>query len=628
MKRFEDRSRPASGPLRPAIEAVEARFRDLIEAAADGVIVVGRDGTIAFANPAACALMGRPPHDLAGRPFGIPVVPGETTEVDILRGDGTVRVAEMRTATTAWRGERAHLASLRDVTERKRAEEAAHEALATLRSFYDGASMMMGVVEPLDDDILFASSNASTARFFGRPGEALDGQLVGGLGVPPAILSLWLDRFREAERAGTPIRFEYEHVAPTGRAWLSATVGFIGRSPAGRPRFSFVVEDITDRKRAEEALKEADRRKDEFLAMLAHELRNPLAAINNAVQLARRAGPGRLREPDREVIGRQCAHLARLIDDLMDVSRISRGKIRLRAERLDAATVLRWAVGTVRPLAEQRRHELIASFPDALWVEADPTRLEQIVVNLLTNAAKYTEPGGHIWLTAGHEGGDVVIRVRDDGLGIPPEKLPEMFQLFAQGERHIARSEGGLGIGLTLVRKLAELHGGGVTARSDGPGKGSEFAVHLPAASAPRPSSSPPEAAPDRARAGRSVLVVDDNQDAARLLAELLQASGHAARSIHDGRSALDEARSFRPDVILLDIGLPGMDGYEVAAALRREAGLGAIRIIAVTGYGEEQALSRSREAGIDHHLVKPVDVEALLDLIERPDADSLGRPE
>ena len=203
-----------------------------------------------------------------------------------------------------------------------------------------------------------------------------------------------------------------------------------------------------------------------------------------------------------------------------------------------------------------------------------------------------------------------------------------MFQLFAQGERHIARSEGGLGIGLTLVRKLAELHGGGVTARSDGPGKGSEFVVHFPAARAPEMPSSSPEVAADRARTGRRVLVVDDNRDAARLMAELLRASGHAARSFHDGPSALEAARAFRPDVVLLDIGLPGMDGYEVAAALRREQGFGALRIIAVTGYGEEQALSRSREAGIDRHLVKPVDVEALLDLIERPDADSRGRPE
>src|SRR4051794_3674981 len=374
-------------------QADEERFRSLIEAGADGMLVVRRDGTIGFANPAACALLARDEGSLVGQPFGIPIVPGETTEVDIPRCDGSFRIAEMRAAAAQWRGEPAHLASLRDITERKRAEEAAREANATLRSFYDASQMMMGVVEIREADILFVSSNNATASFYGVGVEGLDGRRISRLGVAPGVIDLWIARYREAERTGMPVRFEYAHEARGGRTWLSVTVGYIGRTPKGCSQFSFVAEDVSDRKLAEEALREADRRKDEFLAMLAHELRNPLAAISNAVQLALRTGPGDRWAWSHEVIGRQCAHLTGLIDDLLDVSRITRGKIQLRTEPLDAGSVLHDALEVVRPLIEERKHQLDVSIGPGLRLEADPTRLEQILVNLLTNSAKYTEPG-------------------------------------------------------------------------------------------------------------------------------------------------------------------------------------------------------------------------------------------
>jgi PAS domain S-box-containing protein len=385
-----------------------------------------------------------------------------------------------------------------------------------------------------------------------------------------------------------------------------------------------IFHDIGDRRKLERQLHdrttrlvEADRRKDEFLAMLAHELRNPLASISNAVQLLRKPEAAEHAEWSKEVIERQAKHLGRLIDDLLDVSRITRGKIELRRERIDAAPVITSAVEAVRPLIEERKHELAVSFaPGTLWCEADPTRLEQALINLLTNAAKYTEAGGHIRLTARHDGSRLVFQVTDDGIGIPPEKLSEMFELFAQGDRAIARSEGGLGIGLTVVKRIAELHGGTATAASAGPGRGSEFTVTLPAITPPAPEKAGTTA--DRPARGRysRVLVIDDNVDTAHGLARLLRLLGHDIRTAHDGPAAITEALAFRPEFILLDIGLPGMDGYQVARRLRHREECQDTVIIGISGYGQEEDRVRSQEAGFNYHLVKPVDYDALITLI------------
>jgi PAS domain S-box-containing protein len=382
--------------------------------------------------------------------------------------------------------------------------------------------------------------------------------------------------------------------------------------------------DITERREAEEAreqlyekLRENDKQKDEFLAMLAHELRNPLAAISGAVALSTLTGLQEHINWSMEVISRQVKHLTRLIDDLLDVSRISRGKIQLRCTVLDATSILDSAVETVRPLINQRRHELeVAIERGSLWVSADPTRLEQVVTNLLVNAAKYTKDGGRIWVEAGHEAGDVLITVRDTGIGIPPEKLSGMFELFAQGDRSPDRSEGGLGIGLTVVQRLVELHGGTVSASSEGTNKGCQFTVRLPAAR--QPARIRPESSGEAAARPVRVLVVDDNVDTAQGLAMTLRLLGYEASTALDGKEALEVARALRPEVILLDIGLPGMDGYEIATRLRNEELCQAAKIIAITGYGQEEDRHRSVEAGFDDYLVKPIDHQSLLNILSK----------
>jgi two-component system, chemotaxis family, CheB/CheR fusion protein len=508
-----------------------------------------------------------------------------------------------------------------DIAGRKQAEEAPR--------------LLAAIVESSDDAIIsktlggvITSWNRAAERMYGYTAEEVIGRGIALLHPPDQAddMELILDRIRRGERVD---HYETRRRAKDGRILdVSLTVSPIRDADGVIVGASKIARDITDRKRAEEALRrseeqlrEANRRKDEFLAMLAHELRNPLSAIGSAVQVARRSDAAESREWATEVIGRQVKQLTRLIDDLLDVSRITRGKIRLRPELVDLGPILNGAVETARPLIEERKHELTVSFrPGALHLLADPVRLEQVVVNLLTNAAKYTEAGGRIWLSAERDGPDVVIRVRDNGIGIPPERLPEMFELFAQGDRSLARSEGGLGIGLTLVKSLVEMHGGSVSASSGGPGAGSEFTVRLPAAVAPQagPSSSPRAAGRAATQAAR-ILVVDDNADSARGLSRLLKLLGHDVRTAHDGTEAIAAVRSHRPDVVLLDIGLPGMDGYEVARRLRDDAGCRDATIIGISGYGQEEDRRRGRDAGFDHHLVKPVDYDALLSLLYRP---------
>jgi PAS domain S-box-containing protein len=373
-------------------------------------------------------------------------------------------------------------------------------------------------------------------------------------------------------------------------------------------------------------LREADRLKDEFLAMLAHELRNPLAPVRNALHVLKQPGAnGEMVRQVRDVAERQVQHMARLLDDLLDVSRISRGRIELRKEAMDVAAVLRRSVEAVRPLIEERRHELTLALPaGALRVEADPTRLEQVLTNLLNNAAKYTDPGGRIGLTAERAGDEVVVRVRDTGIGIAPGMLPRIFDLFVQAERRLDRAQGGVGIGLTLVKKLVELHGGRIEAASGGLGQGSEFVVSLPALADERPCERGRAAEQGEAAAlpCRRILVVDDNQDAADSLGLLLRLAGQDVRTAYDGPSALDQVQAFRPALVFLDIGMPGMDGYEVARRLRQQSDLKDVVLVALTGWGQEEDRRRSREAGFDRHLVKPVEpsaLEALLADVTKP---------
>jgi signal transduction histidine kinase len=383
-----------------------------------------------------------------------------------------------------------------------------------------------------------------------------------------------------------------------------------------------LVREIAERERAERALQDADRRKNTFLATLSHELRNPLAAIANAVRVLHVAAPGEPRvDAARDVLERQIAHLVRLVDDLLDVSRITTGKISLRREPVDLAGIVERAVETAVPHLNDRRQRLsVHTPPEALWVDGDPVRLTQVVANLLANAIKYTDDAGRIELRverrarADASAAEAVLRVMDSGIGIAPEMLPRIFDLFSQGEHGPERHEGGLGVGLALVRELVALHGGTVDVSSAGVGEGAEFVVRFSAIEAPsRAADRPPARGPGMIGAGpRRVLVVDDNPDSAESLAALLGIFGHEVHQAHDGRQALELARRLVPDLILLDIGMPGMSGHEVARRLRADTGFRETVIIALTGYGTDEDRRASGEAGFDGHLVKPIDFEAL----------------
>ncbi len=407
------------------------------------------------------------------------------------------------------------------------------------------------------------------------------------------------------------LRFAHKRRFEDGDRALISTMGELCSQALERSRL-FKAESSA-RAHAESA----SRSKDEFLAMLGHELRNPLAPIRTAVQLMKlRGGEQSVRE--REIIERQVAHLSGLVDDLLDVSRVARGQISLSRVPTAVSEVVARAVEMVSPLLELRAHHLAISVAQPnLTVNADPLRLAQVLANLLSNAAKYTPPRGHLWLTAALEGENVVVRVRDDGDGLSPELLPRVFDLFVQGSRTAARSEGGLGLGLALVRSFVALHEGTVVATSEGLGKGSEFVVRIPAIRDTASTAPPLRDLPGSTARGRRILVVDDNEDARELLAELLRSLGHEVAVAEDGPTALEQLREFRAEVAILDLGLPVMDGFELARRVREQQGAAAPRLIALTGYGLDRDLAQTRAAGFAVHLVKPVDAADLVSAIE-----------
>ncbi|MBS0661432.1 MAG: response regulator [Verrucomicrobia bacterium] len=412
---------------------------------------------------------------------------------------------------------------------------------------------------------------------------------------------------------------------PTARGtpkWWDVRISPVAAGAGGIARLLSVSRDVTEHRQAQEALHQASQRKDEFLAMLAHELRNPLSSVVNAATLLREQSQAGEQRWAAGVITRQSAQLARLVDDLLDVSRISRGQIVLRKEPVDVARALRGACEAVAPLVAERQHTLTTDFPSGeLWVEADPTRLEQIVGNLLANSARYTPPQGRIRLSARREGGEVCIEVTDNGIGLNPARIPEMFELFVQGERDSARSDGGLGIGLTVVRALSELHGGSVGARSGGPGEGATFVVRLPAIASPAHTPLPRPIVPSAGEAGPAelrLLIVDDNLDAADGLGRLMVRRGYTVHLAYDGLSALAAAASFSPHAVLLDLGLPDVDGWEVCRRLRAAPTTAQTVVVALSGYGQREDRSRSRDVGFDQHLVKPVDLPELTDYLQR----------
>jgi PAS domain S-box-containing protein len=621
----------------------EERFRSAFAHALVGMAFTDLQGRFLQVNDAYCEITGyteeehrrldfasiihpadRERHLALIRQLSAGDIPSFFIEKRYVRKDG--EIAWVKNSVSLLRdpqGRPANIITLTlDITGQKQAEHDRRLLSAIVESSNDAI-----ISKSLDGTI--TSWNRAAERMYGYTAEEVIGRNVSLLMPQDHLedMTQIIDHIRLGERVA---HYETQRKARDGRIIdVSLTVSPIRDDAGNIVGASKIARDITGRKRAEEAIKrseeqlrEANRRKDEFLAMLAHELRNPLSAINSAVQVARRTDVAESLEWSQEVIERQVTHLARLIDDLLDVSRITRGKIQLRKAVVDAVPILNSAVETVRPLIEDRKHELTVSFrAGPLHTKADPVRLEQVVVNLLTNAAKYTESGGRIWLTAERVGSEVVLQVEDNGIGIAPEKLPQMFELFAQGDRALARSEGGLGIGLTLVKRLVEMHHGTIHASSEGPGKGSRFVVRLPAAEE-SPSREVPAVAPKttgrNGKPASRILVVDDNADGAKGLARLLKLLGHDVRTASDGPEAIEAARAYRPDIVLLDIGLPGIDGYEVARRLREDERCRSSVIIAVSGYGQEEDRRRAREAGFDHHLVKPIDHDALISVLSK----------
>lgn len=410
-----------------------------------------------------------------------------------------------------------------------------------------------------------------------------------------------------------PVRGEVAYTAANGQYGVYDYIFAPVMGPDGEVEsIVSTSRNITERKRAEETLQEADRQKNAFIAQLAHELRNPLAPIRNASHVFRMSKSA---EPDvlwaGDVIDRQIDHLTRLIDDLLDISRISRNKLELRRQRILLHDVVQGAIEISRPAIDQNGHSLSVKLsPEPVYMLADMARLTQVLMNLLINAAKYTKHGGNIELSAAREGNEAVMRVKDNGIGIEPAMLPRVFEMFFQVDASMERSQGGLGIGLSLVKSVVDLHGGSVEARSDGPGSGSEFIVRIPAIIATASLAVDAKKTDSNARSGvrRRVLVVDDNRDSAESLAIFLELGGHEVRTASDGIEALDLAENFRPDVLLLDLGMPKLNGYEVCRRIRQQDWGKRVLIIAQTGWGQEDDKRRTREAGFDEHLVKPVD--------------------
>ena len=392
------------------------------------------------------------------------------------------------------------------------------------------------------------------------------------------------------------------------------------RDEAGKIVYWFgTCTDIEDVKRLEAALREADTRKNEFLATLAHELRNPLAPLRTGLQILQLTDDRASQVQAREMMERQLAQLVRLIDDLMDISRISRNKLELRKARISLAAVIESAVETACPLIDSKKQTLSVRLPaDTVYLDADLTRLAQVFSNLLNNSAKYTDPGGRIDLVAQSAGTELVVSIRDTGIGIPTDALPGLFTMFSQVDHSLERSQGGLGIGLALVRGLVEMHGGTVQAQSAGVGQGSEFVVRLPVASESSidPSTSSPTSETIPRSPSRRILIVDDNRDGAASLGVMLSLLGHDSRTAHDGLDAIKLAESFRPDLMLLDIGLPKVSGYDVCRRIRQQPWGKAVFMVAVTGWGQENDRRRSEEAGFDRHIIKPLDASALQRLL------------
>ncbi len=507
---------------------------------------------------------------------------------------------------------------------------------------YFKLALLAAIVESSDDAIVsktlegrILSWNSGASRIFGYQAEEVIGKPITII-IPPELHAEEQQILAKIKRGERIDHYDTIRVTKDGRRIpVSLTISPVRSSSGEIIGASKIARDISERKRTEEmlrhsqeSLRKADRRKDEFLALLAHELRNPLAPIRYALAANKKTEctPAQ-RARAEEIIDRQVAQMSRLLDDLLDVSRIARGKLELKKKLTELSIALSVAAETARPLFTARQQEFHLDLPtEPLRLYADPVRLAQVFANLLVNAAKYTDAGGRINLRALRDGDQVVVAVRDSGIGISAEMLPRLFTMFSQAHTALGRAEGGLGIGLWLVRGIVSLHGGSIEARSDGPGRGSEFIVRLPVG-VPAEERSPvePVSTGPQVEAGLKVLVVDDNRDAADTCAMLLELSGHHVQTAYGGRRALELAEAFRPHAVLLDIGLPDINGYELAQRIRATPWGGDIVLVAVTGWGQTEDRQRATQAGFTQHLVKPIAADSLDSLLQALSASLRG---
>ena len=516
------------------------------------------------------------------------------------------------------------LAVIRDVGARLEAEQAVAEAAAALarreRQFATLVENAPDVVARLDRALRFRYVNPAVERHWELPAAGCVGRSAHELALPAALCDALDGAARGVFLSGREDRIEFPFEAASG-ALRSFEARLLPECSEGGEVESVlcIASDVTERQAMDTALREADRRKDEFLATLAHELRNPLAPITNAIQIMRMTSDAGAHEDARSIIERQLGQMVHLVADLLDVSRISQGKVELRRQPTDLHNVLQTALETSRPLIDAGKHRLTVrlSMPRTARVMGDPTRLSQILSNLLNNAAKYTPEGGRIDMAAEVEDAQAIVTVQDSGIGIPPGMLPRVFDMFAQVDRARDRAQGGLGIGLALVRKLVELHGGSVHAHSDGEGRGSRFVVRLPLLSATADAGGAAPAALAAPRTGVfTVLVVDDSPDSALSMSKIMELLGYRTVVAHDGLAAVQLAERHRPLVVLMDIGLPLLDGRDAARRIREGPGGHDMLLIAISGWGQEHDIEQSRRAGFDHHFVKPVDLARLTEVI------------
>lgn len=657
---LSERDSAAAAELSMRLAELEA----VLDCQRDVVLVYGLDMNVRRANAAFAANYGFAPEGMNVReiiarvdcrlPDGAPLVLSEQPTPLALRGqpvagrtfrvtraDGTRAVVE--SAATPMRSGGKIVGSVtvwHDVTrqqqveaELKGSEKALRESESLLRSFFDSPGLLRGIVEIAGDSIRFVSLSTAAAQLYGLPPDAVRGKSVDELGVPRAATEAWLESYRKAQRTGRHVTFEMQRRVHDFAPWFACTVSYLGVGPNGLPRFAYVMSDISEIKQAAQALEranarleQADHRKNEFLAALSHELRNPLAPIRNSLYVLDRAAPGSEQAVRaKAIIARQMTQLSNLVDDLLDVTRVTRNKIQLQKEALELGEVVRRVVEDYRSLFEAAQLQLELSTTGLpLHVMADRTRIVQVIGNLLQNAAKFSKPLGRTRISLSSEGASAVIGVADDGAGMDQDTLDRLFEPFMQADKTLDRSKGGLGLGLALVKGLVDLHGGQVTASSAGLGRGSEVVVRLPLALASASTDSDPAGEGPRRR--RHILIIEDNLDAASSLREVLELGDHHVTVAHTGPEGVARARELRPEVVLCDIGLPGMDGYAVAMALREDASLRHTHLVALSGYALPEDLRRAALAGFEHHLAKPPNIEKLERILANLPSTGSGR--